>query len=204
MSMQSIGNIGAKALYDWTHDKDSPDYLRNHPGNARDVLSSAYTRLKHHPKMAPLTIEEFKTAMVPVEKAYREAQKLCESPIERDMLAALMTGNWHSLPNPFVPVLDPNNVGSVPDMPVFIIPQFSVLRYRLDFAITVKGACGPWIFAVECDGADFHDAKKDMDRDVNLHRLGIRTHRVTGKDIHARVTEVADHIISLACVLVQG
>lgn len=199
MSMQSIGSIGAQVMYDWTHDKDDPDYLRGHPGNAVDVLRSAASRMKHHAAFSSMSIAEFHKAMEPLEAEYSRVQHLCESPIERDMLAALMTANWHALPNPFVPVLDQNAMGLVPDMPVAIIPQFVFMRYRFDFAVTIKAKHTARIIAVECDGAEFHDPGKDRIRDTNLWRLGILTRRFTGSRIHSAVTDLADSVVSSAC-----
>lgn len=194
--MKPISTALDALVYDNSHKPDDPDYLRNHPGNSSEALNSYPARLRKHHKLQDLTDDEFKVLLERVRAEYRDKEKLCESPLERTMLAALMMGNWHFLENPFVPVFDPNTKGRLPDLPVIIIPQFRVLRYRLDFAVAVKAENKAFLWAIECDGKDFHDADADRERDANLKAIGIRTVRVTGSDIAANPMAAADAIIS--------
>ena len=65
--------------------------------------------------------------------------------------------------------------------------QANVGSYRVDFLLTIDGS-GPRL-AVECDGHDWHERTKqqaayDRSRDRDLLKLGIRTARFTGSEIH--------------------
>lgn len=193
--MKAIGVAIDDLVYKNTHDKDDPDFLRNHPGNAVEAFVSAGGRLRKHRRMAALSDEEFEIVLKRVWAEYQTAQALCESPIERAILAALMTANWHFLDNPFVPVVDAKKKGKLPDMPIVIIPQFNVMNYRLDLAIAAKGKDRGFVWAVECDGKDYHDAAADFERDVNLKALGIRTSRLSGSTIYRDPTAAADTIV---------
>ena len=53
-------------------------------------------------------------------------------------------------------------------------PQLPVAGFFLDFAIL------PNKIAIECDGAEFHDIKKDRERDAKLIALGWRIVRIPG------------------------
>jgi very-short-patch-repair endonuclease len=77
---------------------------------------------------------------------------------------------------------------------VEILPQFPWRQYRADWAIRRAGK--PLIF-VEADGAEFHSAPKDVERDsvrdATAAKAGIKTFRFTGREIYAS---------ALACALV--
>lgn len=61
-----------------------------------------------------------------------------------------------------------------------LYPQLPVLNYFIDFA-------NPYLkIALELDGKDFHDAKKDRVRDKNLAREGWRIYRVAGSECFKR------------------
>jgi very-short-patch-repair endonuclease len=55
-----------------------------------------------------------------------------------------------------------------------LYPQFPVMRYFADFANPVAKV------AIECDGAAFHDEKKDEIRDRNLRDAGWTVYRFPG------------------------
>lgn len=57
-------------------------------------------------------------------------------------------------------------------------PQFPAIGFFLDFANPVAKVC------IECDGAQFHDAKKDAVRDAKLSANGWRVYRFNGSDCH--------------------
>lgn len=193
--MKQIGVAISNLLYDAAHDKDDPDYLRNHPGNSAEAIASVGARLRKHHSLAALTDEEFAVVFAKVRSEYGLAQTLCESPIERAVLAAFMTANWHFLDNPFVPVVDVRQKGKLPDMPIVLIPQFVVMNYRLDFAIAARGKDRAFVWAVECDGKEFHDAQADYERDMNLTALGIRTVRLSGSSIYKDPMAAADWVV---------
>lgn len=193
--METLHTVANKMFYDMENG-DAPDYLRNHPGNGPQIIDSATWRLRKHHRMAPLTADEFEHIQGILIAEYEKAQALCESPIERDMLAALMSGNWSFCDSPFIPVHSlRDKEAPIKDAPVVIIPQFPFGRFRLDFAILCRGLGKPRILAVECDGRDFHDPESDRLRDKQLEAFGIDVFRAPGSSIHNAVHDVADLVI---------
>lgn len=58
-------------------------------------------------------------------------------------------------------------------------PQYPVGRFFVDFG-------DPWTkVAIECDGAQWHNAEKDAARDKALREIGWITHRIKGRDCFA-------------------
>lgn len=55
-------------------------------------------------------------------------------------------------------------------------PQYPALNYFLDFADPIKK------IALECDGAQWHDAEKDAVRDAALRVAGWTIYRITGSE----------------------
>lgn len=58
-------------------------------------------------------------------------------------------------------------------------PQFPVGKYVVDFADPVRR------IVLECDGAAYHDAAKDRQRDAALEKMGWTTYRIPGRDCFA-------------------
>lgn len=131
------------------------------------------------------------TAMIEAQEARLDATiGLCESPIERLMMISLA----------YMPVLD--GAGYLPSIcdilhdpfmdteKLCVTPQFSLGRYRMDFYIQwdwrpetggAKRAC------IECDGKEFHGADQwttDKVRDGFLASFGVRTFRISGREIY--------------------
>jgi very-short-patch-repair endonuclease len=111
----------------------------------------------------------------------------CESPIERVMLAAMIS-RWESACS-FMPA---DKVFLVPHAGEYIVsPQFPAGRYRVDFAIFDLSEEGkPKLIVVECDGHDYHErtkeqATRDRRRDRFFTQRGIRFLRFTGSEIWA-------------------
>lgn len=108
---------------------------------------------------------------------------LLESPIEQVAMFQLAAENYGREDWPIYPkVARERGKFSHKNYPVQIIPQVAFGRFRVDFLFDL-GARG--LFAVECDGAEFHqDAKKDQIRDRYLfdeHRVTVL--RLTGKQL---------------------
>lgn len=59
--------------------------------------------------------------------------------------------------------------------------QVWIGRFRVDFLFI------PQKLVVECDGKQFHNPKKDQDRDRKLVKLGYRTLRFPGSQIYKEV-----------------
>lgn len=142
---------------------------------------------------------------------------LCESPIERVMLAALMRQVGASIDfGMFSNVL---LVGAAPgaymagsvtrsadDGQVLFVPQLEVdtdgPRYRLDIAVLDVNADKTLRqkIAIECDGHEFHDrtkeqATRDRARDRALQSHGWKVLRFTGSDIVRGPTWAAAEVI---------
>lgn len=86
---------------------------------------------------------------------------------------------------------------------LWLYENVKVLTYRADF---VFGIDGHNLFAVECDGHDFHDRTKqqaamDRSRDRELLRMGLPTMRFTGSEIHHYAEACAAEIFALARTL---
>lgn len=126
---------------------------------------------------------------------FLELEPMCESPIERIMLAILIPQEMnryavHSCEFRAPPV---------------IVPQHNILNYRVDFALI--GGANDLRIAVECDGHDFHErtkeqARRDRSRDRALSAAGWTVLRFTGREIyHHRPRIYADlhAVMSAAC-----
>jgi very-short-patch-repair endonuclease len=115
--------------------------------------------------------------------------KACESPIEINLALAFFQLAYDE---PELPVF----FYSPDEPPVFksglhVQPQFPVGRYRLDFLVVMAGKDinPPLLFAVECDGHEFHErtpqqAARDKQRDRTLTKHGLRVMRFTGSEIN--------------------
>lgn len=85
-----------------------------------------------------------------------------------------------------------------------VLPQVSVLPYRVDFmvihAANLSGCAG---IVVECDGHDFHEktkeqAVRDKARDRDLQERGYQVFRFTGSEIWSDPIACADQVLSHA------
>ena len=191
-----LSNALDKLLYEVKAQGEGREFLRGHPGRALDVLTIGNDRLLIHPILLahPERHEEVVEAM---RATYERAQVLCDSPIERNLLAALVTGCW-SFSQSVLPLIhDIKNADEpFPDGDVVIVPQLTVGRHRLDFGIVVWVKGVPRIVGVECDGAEFHqDRDRDIKRDEHLRRLGVPVLRYPGHMLHNQPIAVADAII---------
>ena len=122
-------------------------------------------------------------------KATKAVAELCESPIERLLLAALVAEHF--------PVFCGDQWRSA-DLALELKPQFGVSRYRMDFAITGKSV----LIGIECDGHEYHEktkqqAQRDKSRDRILTAAGWRLLRFTGSEINKRPDLCADEIMKV-------
>lgn len=117
-----------------------------------------------------------------------------DSPIERLMLPWLVFqdyGPFDALPAEIhLPKIDE----SLPLGPVVIVPQMAFVKYRFDFGIIARCGSHTKIIAVECDGKDYHDPRKDRRRDAYAAWCGISTLRATGSRIHRHPSELSERV----------
>lgn len=116
-----------------------------------------------------------------VNQQMREAEHVCESPIEVVFLQAMTLYNLLICGKfPAFEADQWNNVGHL------IEPQKQILDYRVDFLISSPDIKTQIV--VECDGHDFHErtadqAAKDRSRDRALSSHGYRVVRFTGREL---------------------
>lgn len=162
MGVRSIGCALGEVLYE-IENTGNPELLRRHPGQSVSVLGDAG------------------------EAASAEFEKgtaLCESPIERELLAALVVADWRPFGIETPAVWNLNDKSAVrPACKAIIVPQLRIGNRRLDFAISVPKHPIGTIIAVECDGADFHNTVEDRERDIQLGYFGVITLRFSGSEI---------------------
>lgn len=114
-----------------------------------------------------------------------------ESPIEQDILSALQQVSKVLT----VEDASRDEVARYAKTPTYhgiliVAPQVKIARYRVDFIVGLyTPATGYEELCVECDGYHFHRANKDQKdrdakRDDDLYKLGLRTHRIPGHEIH--------------------
>ena len=122
-------------------------------------------------------------------------EPVCESPIEVVFGSAFhLCCALHGTPLQVLRDL----TGSIGDGP-FIVPQFTVGRYRADFLLGVgadRGRLSRCVI-VECDGHDFHEktkeqAARDKARDRELLVSVAKVIRFTGSEMHSKPYECAD------------
>jgi very-short-patch-repair endonuclease len=85
------------------------------------------------------------------------------------------------------------------DDDIVLHPQFSLARFRYDFAVRAKWKLKPLVL-VECDGKEFHssadDQANDKLKDEAASRAGIRLIRFTGSEIHRDVDTCVKYAMS--------
>jgi hypothetical protein len=111
---------------------------------------------------------------------YYFASDLCESPVERIFLAAAVWSLHRK--DSLLLVLPPSCVR--PHVDAVIVPQYTIGRYRADFAIYA----GPVRLVVEVDGHDFHERTKEQAsrgkrRARDLQLSGWSVFPFTGSDV---------------------
>jgi hypothetical protein len=123
---------------------------------------------------------------------------MCESPIEKIMLPALVFADYGHHYDLTAYVAVEERAQLAPSV-IQIVPQFEAPGARFDFAVIARRAfdCGfvaRRVFAVECDGVAFHDVRKDSRRDALFAGLGVTTIREQGAVITATPEAVAERV----------
>lgn len=126
-----------------------------------------------------------------------ECLKVCESPLERALLTALMVADYpgtHVVP---MVVHNPKTDAVFPSAECVLIPQFAFAKYRMDFGLVVRFNGKQLIIDIECDGADYHKNKiNDRARDDYLRSWGIPVFRFKGSEIFEFPFACANKVIS--------
>lgn len=197
--MAPIGDVVASTLHDLAFSKDSDrEYLRAHPGKALSTLTDGMPRLLGRAEALGYRPEIIEGIEAAARAQYVKGSKLCESPIERAMLAGLITGDWGDIGAVPPLVHDASKTGddALPHAPVVIVPQLAFVRFRLDLGLVIVKQRKLQIVGVECDGKDFHrDDLKDHRRGTYLRSWDIPIFRLSGSQIHDDPINAADRII---------
>lgn len=125
-----------------------------------------------------------------------------ESPIEERFVAAFPMAGPNGVFVTFCGLLERTEVQALPPNGNYLIPQFQVQSWRLDFALVRKDSDGNLLakIAIECDGHEFHErtkdqAARDRKRDRELQHLGWVVLRFTGSEIHRDVYSCCEDAI---------
>lgn len=113
--------------------------------------------------------------------------QLCESPLERVMLAALVAvieieERWP------LNIIPPEIAMKSGGGRLCLSPQVQLEDYRVDFLLADARFKNPVRIVIECDGHDFHErtqdqALRDRSRDRVVQALGAKIVRFTGREI---------------------
>lgn len=163
--------------------------LNKNTGRAWTVFDLGLSSLIKRASDLGLSPDQVAQVQAAAEKQLQKGLRLCESPIECMVLAALITAPWPKSLLTIPPIVhDARGNGDQELQPgdLVIVPQATLFRYRLDFCVIIEASAYQRLaVAIECDGAEFHaDHAKEVKRDAYLHSLGVRVHHLTGSEIH--------------------
>lgn len=198
-NMRHTSDIVASVLHEVaTIGATDQEVLRTHPGKGFSNLKFGMSRLYGYAEALGVPPEGYEAVAQKAQDEFIKGSELCDSPIERSMLAALLTGHWagfNALP-PVVHDTRKTTGENLPQAEVVIIPQLAFVRYRLDFGIVVVKDRKQVIIDVECDGAAYHlDPIADLERMQYLKSWNIPVFRAKGSDLYEDAIREADRII---------
>lgn len=164
-------------------------------GRAWTVFHLTLDQLRRRAARLDLSPAEIANIEKTAEDEFNKGASLCESPIERMVLAALVNADWHSFLTIPPRVHNSKTDPSLPEGDIVIVPQMAFLRYRIDFGLVVDIAGHRRIIGIECDGADYHrDAVRERSRDFYLSSWDIPLFHLTGADINKNAALLVDEI----------
>jgi len=189
---QTFVQVG-EAFERFLHDVDlGRQELTENPGRGTTTLDLGMLTFRKRAATLGLSTVQLEQAEAEARRQFRKGTALCESPIERDALAALILAPWAGFGTIPPLVHDAKADGALPAGDIVIVPQMAFVRFRLDFAVVVEIGGVRRIVALECDGEEYHqDHLKDEARDDYLKSWQVPVFRVRGKDLH---TEADDAI----------
>lgn len=199
-NMAHISDVLASTLHEVEQANASDkDRIRTHPGKGHSTVKFGLPRLLGRAEAIGLSGDALDQVEQKAIDQFAKGSPLCESPIERSMLGALLTGDWGdigALP-PVVHDASRSSSEMLPVAPVVIVPQMAFVRFRLDFAVLVVKRGRFQIVAVECDGKAFHqDAIKESTRVAYLNSWQIPVFKFTGSELYDDAINSADRVIA--------
>lgn len=200
---KSLGDALSSSLHGLYTENGGTIPLAQRTGKGQTILSFGMPRLCEHAAAMGMNAEGIAYVERRAEAQYERAVAMTESPIERAMVAALITGYWRGCETipPIVHDAGKDSLESLPQGDVVIVPQMAFVKFRLDFAIVIEKDRRRQIVAIECDGAAFHrDAVKERFRNAYLSSWNIPTFRFKGSEINEDVIKAADEVIASICM----
>ncbi len=198
---KQVGDAAQSILTDLAS-RTNREALKFHPGKGVTNLGLGMYRLQAYAAALGVSAQGIEALEETAVAQFSKGTMLCESPIERSMLAGLITGNWtgfESIP-PLVHDGRSSSTEMLPEADIVIVPQMAFLRFRLDFGVVAMREGGRRIVAVECDGAAYHrDADLERYRVNYLKSWGIPVFKFSGKLLHEDAIEAADVVINAIC-----
>lgn len=208
-NMRHSSDIVASVLHEIaTVGATDKEVLRTHPGKGMSNLKFGMSRLLGYAdELGVKDPDALANLEAKARAEFVKGASLCESPIERNMLAALLTGQWsgfNALPPPVHDTRKEAGEAFPTNAELVIVPQLAFVRYRLDFGIVAVKGGQRQIFAVECDGAAYHtDPVKEMERTAYLNSWDIPVFKIKGADLYEDAVREADRVIYGICDWLQ-
>lgn len=200
---KSIADAAANGMHNMLEGVGYGVELKDRVGKGKTTLDFGMPRLRDQAYAMGMNNEGVAYVERRVHEQYAKALQMTESPIERAMIAALLTGRWagcETIP-PIVHDARRDSTELLQLGDVIIVPQMAFLKFRLDFGILVEKNGRRQIVDVEVDGAAFHqDAAKDRFRSAYLNSWDIPTFRFKGSAIHEDAIAAADEVIAAICM----
>lgn len=169
--------------------------LKEKVGRSMSVLDVGFVRMAARLAERGVSVANIDLAKDRALEGFRAGEAACESPIERAVLAGLLTSDWRSDAET-IPAVVTREAQARPERELVIVPQFVFVRCRADFGISARVGDSGRLWAVECDGADYHrDALAQRKRDAFLNSWGIQVYHLTGSDIHRDVHTALSQVV---------
>ena len=199
INLRHISDALGSATHDYAQDGTKKMDLRTHPGKGWTAFELGLPRLLEHAAALGIPAQGMEAVERAAREQYSKSIPLLESPIERTMMGALITGYWKGFETLPPRVHDSRRDAHelLPQGDLVIVPQMAFLKYRLDFGLVIERRGQRQIVAVECDGAEFHKgATKDRIRNGYLASWDIPTFRLRGSEIFEDAMRYADELIA--------
>jgi very-short-patch-repair endonuclease len=161
------------------------------PDTMLAILDLAEKRFRARLASHSMSDEAIESSVTRAREEIGRLHQHAESPIERALAPWLVMEDYGPvfgsiLARVHIPKVDLVRFRS----DITIVPQYAILKYRLDFAVVGKVSGHDHIVGVECDGDDFHAGplgqSNDLIRDGYLLSWGIPVIRASGKEIYTR------------------
>jgi very-short-patch-repair endonuclease len=183
----SFDSLADVALRAYTSFAGKREFLPAQPGRGNTAMEFGRQTLARRAMALGVVPEQCDRVFEEAQSAFAFGSALCESPIERAVLAALITGPFRTFETLPPHIHDSKKAPILERGDLTIIPQMAFVRFRVDFMLALRTKLNNIrMIAIECDGEDFHgDVNKERAREGYLASWDIPLFRCTGKEIVA-------------------